>query len=45
MREPNYDKRNNLFHGKSEKKIETDRVNLIFSHEDKCEPTPKSVGG
>jgi len=45
MREANYDKRNTLFHGKNEKRIETMRVKVIVVHEDKCEPTPKNVGG
>ena len=45
MREPGYDKRNTLFHGKSKNRIETTKVKVIVVHEDKCEPTPKSVGG
>jgi hypothetical protein len=45
MREPNYNKRNSLFHGKSEKRIKTTRVNVNVVHEDKCKPTPKDVGG
>jgi hypothetical protein len=44
MREPNYDKRNTLFHGKSEKMIETTREKVIVVHEDMCGPTSKSVG-
>jgi hypothetical protein len=45
MRGLSYDKRNTLFHGKSEKQIETTRVKVIVVHEDKCESTPKCVGG
>jgi hypothetical protein len=36
MREPNYEKRNSLFHDKSEKIIETTRVKMIVVHEDIC---------
>jgi hypothetical protein len=45
MREPSYDERNSLFHGKSEKGLETTMVKVNVVDEDKCKPTPKSVGG
>ena len=45
MQEPSYNKRNSLFHGKSEKMIKTRMVKFNVVHEDKCKPTPKDVGG
>jgi len=43
MREPNYNKSNYLFHGKSEKRIKTTMINVV--HEEKSKYTPKDVGG
>jgi hypothetical protein len=40
MREPKYDKRYFLFHGKSEKEIEITMVKVNVVHEEKCKITP-----
>ena len=44
MREPSYNNlSNSLLHGKTEKMINKNRLNVV--QEDKCKPTSKDVGG
>jgi hypothetical protein len=46
MREPNYDKKNSLFHGKSEKVIAITMLKANVVREEMCvNLPPKSVGG